>query len=106
MIRERGGNEKAALAIAICATVWVVAATVFFKSGGLNPAGLIPTVGCLIALWGAFRSEMTVMWFGTAIVVITAVLLLFSIGLAVVPAGIALVVGSFVLSRTRAATTT
>jgi hypothetical protein len=94
------------VAIAVCATVWVVASTLFFKSGGFNPAGLIPTVGCLIALWGAYRSEVSVMWLGTAIVVITAILFLFSIGLAVVPAGIALVVGSFVLSRTRAATTT
>lgn len=97
----RSRNEKAAVAIAACAVAWVVGATMFYGSGGLNPAGLIPTVGCLIALWGAFRSDTRLMWFGTGVVVVSALAFVFSVGLAVAPAAVALVIGSFLLTGTR-----
>jgi hypothetical protein len=39
------------------------------------------------------------MWFGTGVVLVSAVAFVFSVGPAVAPAALALVVGSFVLSR-------
>jgi hypothetical protein len=100
MSEWRSRNEKAAVAIAACAAAWVVAATMFYVSGGLNTAGLLPTAGCLIALWGAFRSDAGLMWFGTGVVMTSAVALLFSVGLVVAPAAIALILGSALLTRT------
>jgi hypothetical protein len=78
--------------------VWVVGATLFFATGGINTSGLVPTIGCSIALWAAIRSDARLMWLGTGIVLAAAVLLVFSLWLVVLPAGIALVVGSIVLS--------
>lgn len=100
MLQERSSNEKAALTIAVAASVWVIGATLFYRSGGLNPAGLVPSAGCLLALWGAFRVDSALMWFGTGVVVVSAVAFVFSVGLAVAPAGVALVVGSVLLART------
>ena len=71
----------------------------FHKTGGINSAGLLPTVGCFVALWGAVRSDAKVMWFGTGVVLLSAVALVFSVGLAVAPAGVALVLASVLLSR-------
>ena len=71
----------------------------FYKTGGMNSAGLLPAVGCLVALSGAVRSDTKVMWFGTGVVLVSAVALLFSVGLAVAPAGVALVLASMLLSR-------
>jgi len=100
MSEERSRNEKAAVAIAACAVAWVVGATMFYMSGRLNTAGMLPSAGCLIALWGALRSDARLMWFGTGVVMVSAVALVFSVGLAVAPAGIALVLGSVLLART------
>jgi len=99
MSEGRSRNEKAAVAIAACAVAWVVGATVFYRSGGLNTAGLLPSAGCLIALWGALRSDARLMWFGTGVVLVSAVAFVFSVGLAVAPAGVALVLGSILLAR-------
>jgi hypothetical protein len=71
----------------------------FYRSGGLNTAGLLPSVGCLIALWGALRSDVRLMWFGSGVVVVSAVALVFSVGLIVAPAGVALILGSLLLAR-------
>jgi len=95
---RRSRNEKAAVAIAACALAWVIGATLFYVSGDLNTAGLLPSAGCLVALSGAIRSDPRLMWFGTAVVVVAAVAFVFSVGLAVIPAGIALVLGSFLLA--------
>jgi len=100
MSESRSRNEKAAVTIAACALVWVVGATALYKSGGLNTSGLLPSAGCLTALWGALRSDARLMWFGTGIVLLSAVASVFSVGLAVAPAGIALVLGSIILART------
>jgi hypothetical protein len=99
MSEGRSRNEKLAVTIAACALAWVVGATMFYGSGDLNTAGLLPSAGCLIALWGAFRSDARLMWFGTGVVVVSAVVFVFSVGLVVAPAGIALVVGSLLLVR-------
>lgn len=100
MSEERSQKEKAVVAIAVCAVVWVVGATMFYRSGGFNTAGLLPSVGCLIALWGALRSDARLMWFGTGVVLVSAVALVFSVGMAVAPAAVALVLGSILLART------
>lgn len=100
MSEGRSRNEKLAVAIAACAVAWVVGATTFYRSGGLNTAGLLPSAGCLIALWGAFRSDPGPMWFGTGVVLVSAVAFVFSVGLAVAPAGVGLVLGSILLART------
>jgi hypothetical protein len=97
----RDVSQRVAVTIAVCATAWVVASTVFYSSGGLNPAGLVPTIGCLIALWGVLKSDVGMTWFGTGVVTVSAVLFVFSLGLAVVPAAIALIVGSFLMARSR-----
>ncbi len=47
---SKGRSQKAVVAIAVCAVVWVAGATMFYRSGGINTAGLLPSVGCLIAL--------------------------------------------------------
>lgn len=99
MAGQRTPLEKAAVAIAACCLVWVVGATSFFSSGGLNSAGLIPSLGCLVALWGAIRSDSRLMWVGTAIVLVSAVALLFSVGLVVAPAAGLLLIGSLGLSH-------
>jgi hypothetical protein len=70
----------------------------FYETGGINTSGLLPTAGCLLALWAAIRSDARLMSFGTAIVLLSAVLLIFSVWLVVLPAAIALVVGSIVLA--------
>ena len=100
MSEGRSRNEKAAVAIAACAVAWVVGATMFHRSGGLNTAGLLPSAGCLIALWGALRSDARLLWFGTGVVLVSAVAFVFSVGLAVAPAEVALVLGSILLART------
>jgi len=92
---------KAAVAIAACCAAWVAGATLVYRSGGLNPAGLVPSLGCLVALWGAVRSDTSLMWLGTAVVIVSAVLFVFSIGLVVAPAALVLVVGSLVLAHGR-----
>ena len=99
MTLRRTRSEKVAMAIATAATVWVVGATLFYSSGGLNTSGLLPSAGCLIALWGAIRSDVRMMWLGTSVVVVAAVLLVFSVGLVVLPAALALILGSIVLQR-------
>ena len=71
----------------------------FYSSGGVNTAGLLPSTGCLVALWGALRSDVQLMWFGSGVVIVSAVAFVFSIGLVVVPAALALVAGSLVLAR-------
>jgi hypothetical protein len=97
MSEARSRNEKAAVAIAACALAWVVGATLFYRSGGLNPAGVLPSAACLIALWGALRSDARLMWLTTVVVLVLAVVFVFSVGLIVAPAGVALVVGSIFL---------
>jgi hypothetical protein len=72
-----------------------------YRSGGLNPAGLVPSLGCVVALWGAVRSDTSLMWLGTAVVVVSAVAFVFSIGLVVAPAAVVLLIGSLVLARGR-----
>lgn len=99
MAQQRTPMERAALVIAACCLVWVVGATLFLSSGGLNSAGLIPSLGCLVALWGAIRSDSQLMWFGTAIVVVSAVAFVFSVGLVVAPAAVLLLIGSLGLSH-------
>lgn len=101
MSEGRSRNEKIAVTTAACALAWVVGASMFYRSGDLNTAGLLPTAGCLVALWGAFRSDARLMWFGTGVVVVSAVAFVFSVGLVVAPAGIVLVLGSVLLPRTR-----
>jgi hypothetical protein len=97
----RTPREKAVVTIALAALVWVVGATLFYRSGGINGSGFLPTAGCSIALWAALRSDTGLLWFGTAIVALSAVVLVFSVGLVVVPAAIGLVLGSIVLGRSR-----
>ena len=98
-MRRRTPSEKVALTIATVAAVWLVGTTLFYSSGGINTSGLLPTVGCLLAFWGAFNSEVRLMWLGTGVVLVSALVLLFSVGLVVAPAGIALVLGSIILAR-------
>jgi hypothetical protein len=98
---QRTRREGTPIAIGACAVAWVAGTTLFYSSGGLNPAGLVPTLGCLVALWGAIRSDTSLMWFGTVIVVVSSVAFVFSIGLMVAPAGLVLVLGSLVLSHGR-----
>jgi len=100
MSEGRSRNEKAAVAIAACAVAWVVGTTMFYRSGRLNTAGLLPSAGCLIALWGALGSDARLLWFGTGVVLVSAVAFVFSVGLTVAPAGVALVLGSILLART------
>jgi hypothetical protein len=99
MPTQRKGLKKVVVVLAACSLAWVIGATLFYESGDLNPAGVIPGLGSLIALWGAVRSEAGVMWVGTGIVLFTAVAFLFSVGLIVAPAAVILVIGSIVLSR-------
>jgi hypothetical protein len=99
MSEGRSQNEKAAVAIAACAVAWAVGATMFYRSGGLNTAGLLPSAGCLIALWGALRSDARLMWFGTGVVLVSAVAFVFSVGMVTAPAGMVLVLGSILLAR-------
>jgi len=101
MSEGRSRNEKAAVVIAASAVAWVVGATMFYRSGGLNAAGLLPSAGCLLALWGALRSDARLMWLATGVVLVLAVVFVFSVGLVVAPAGAALVLGSILLARTR-----
>jgi hypothetical protein len=98
---ERTGREKTAIALAACSAAWVIGAGLFYRSGGINPAGLVPSLGSLVALWGAIRSDHRTMWFGTAICLFASVAFVFSIGLVVAPAALALASGSFILSRRR-----
>jgi hypothetical protein len=103
MSQGRSRGEKAAVTLAAIAVTWVIGATMFYGSGGLNTAGLLPSTGCLIALWGALRSDAHLMWFGSGVVIVSAVAFVFSIGLTVAPAGLALIAGSLLLARTSAA---
>jgi hypothetical protein len=100
---SRTPKEKTAITIAIAALAWAVGATMFYATGGINPSGLLPTAGCLVALWAAIRSDARLMWVGTGIVLVSAVLLVFSLGLVVLPATIALVVGSMILASAQTA---
>jgi hypothetical protein len=93
----RTRSEKVAVTIAVAAAVWVLGAATFYGSGGINTSGLLPTAGCLLALWGAMKADIRLMWFGTGVVTLSALVLLFSVGLVVAPAAIALVLGSVVL---------
>jgi hypothetical protein len=99
MSQRRGRGEKAAVTLAAVAVTWVIGATMFYGSGGLNTAGLLPSAGCLIALWGALKSDAQLMWFGSGVVIVSAVALVFSVGLVVAPAGLALIAGSLLLAR-------
>ncbi|HET7847143.1 MAG TPA: hypothetical protein VFL72_06580 [Acidimicrobiia bacterium] len=99
MSQERSRGEKAAVMLAAIAGAWVIGATMFYTSGGLNPAGLVPSAGCLIALWGALRSDVQLMWFGTGVVIVSAIAFVFSLGLVVAPAALALIAGSLLLAR-------
>jgi len=101
MSEQRTRHGRAAVTIAACSVAWVVGATMVYRSGSLNPAGLVPSLGCVVALWGAVRSDTRLMWFGTAVVAVSAVAFVFSIGLVVAPAVVVLVVGSLVLARGR-----
>jgi hypothetical protein len=94
----RTPREKTAITISIAALVWVVGATMIYATGGINTSGLLPTIGCSIALWAAIKSDVRLMWWGTGIVLVSAVLLVFSLWLVVLPAAISLVVGSIVLA--------
>jgi hypothetical protein len=96
---SRAAREKTTVTIALAALVWVVGSTIVYRSGGLNGSGLLPIAGCSIALLGAFRSDPRLMWFGTAVVALSAVLLVFSVGLVVAPAAMALVVGAVLLGK-------
>jgi len=101
MSQQRTRHGKAAVTIAACCVAWVVGSTLVYRSGGLNPAGLVPSLGCVVALWGAVRSDTSLMWLGTAVVVVSAVAFVFSIGLLVAPAAVVLLIGSLVLARGR-----
>ncbi len=96
---SRSGSEKTAIAIAVAATVWVIMSALFYQSGDINPAGILPTVACLLALGGAIDSNTTWMWVGTTLTIVFSFALVFSVGLAVAPAALALVFGSILLSR-------
>jgi hypothetical protein len=89
---------RAAIAIAACSAAWVIGVGLFWRSGGLNSAGLVPSFGCLVALWGAVRGDTSLMWLGTTVVTVSAALFMFSIGPAVAPAGVALIIASLLLS--------
>jgi hypothetical protein len=99
MSSGRSHAEKIAVTIAALATAWLIGATLFYKSGGVNTSGLLPVTGSLI---GAVRTDPRLMWFGTGVVVLSVVLLVFSVGLVVVPAAVALVLGSLVLKSAQA----
>jgi hypothetical protein len=92
-------NRKPVVVLAACALAWVVGAALFHGSGGLNPAGMVPTAGCALALWGALRGEKGLAWSGTAIVALSSVLYLFGLGLVLVPAALTLVVAAVMLGR-------
>ncbi|HEX6222054.1 MAG TPA: hypothetical protein VF115_13270 [Acidimicrobiia bacterium] len=97
MSDQRTIQEKIAIAVAAGASAWVIGAAFFYESGDINPAGVPPTVACLIALWGAIKSDITRMWIGTALAIIFSFAFLFSVGFVVAPAAIALAIGSLVL---------
>lgn len=99
MSTKRTPQEKAAIAIAAAASAWVIGAALIYSSGDINPAGILPTLACLIALGAAIDSNKTWMWVGTALALVLSVAFVFSVGLIVAPAAIALVVGSALLSR-------
>lgn len=99
MSEARWAGGKVVLVIATCSLAWVVGATLFFSSGGVNAAGLVPTLGCLLALWGALRADPQVMWLGTGVVLFSTVAFVFSIGYVLIPAACALIVGSLLLGR-------
>ena len=101
MSDQRTIHEKIAIAIAAGASTWVIGVTLFYESGDINPAGVLPTVACLVALWGAIKSDIALMWVGTALAVIFSFAFVFSVGLFVAPAALALVIGSLVLRRVR-----
>lgn len=99
MSRTRTTQEELAIAIAAAASAWVIGAALIYSSGDMNPAGLLPTVACLVALGAAIDANKTWMWVGTALVLLLSVAFVFSVGLIVAPAAPALVVGSVLLSR-------
>lgn len=77
----------------------MIGSTLFYQSGDINPAGILPTVACLLALGGAIDSNKAWMWVGTTLAIIFSFAFVFSVGLAVAPAALALVFGSILLSR-------
>lgn len=95
----RRRDQRLAIALSVLALVWVVASALFYGSGGINPAGAMPSLGCLISVLGAIRGDSTVMWLGTVVVAASSVLFVFGLGLVVIPGAIALVLGSILLSR-------
>jgi len=46
------------------------------------------------------RSDVQLMWFGSGVVIVSAIAFVFSIGLVVAPAALALIAGSLLLART------
>lgn len=100
----RNPSEKAAIAIAAAATAWVIGTTMFYRSRGLNLAGFLPSAACLVALWGAVRSDVRAMWWGTVFALALAGLFIFSLGLVIAPAALALVVGAVALTYSKRAT--
>ncbi|HXV71632.1 MAG TPA: hypothetical protein VEB69_09540 [Acidimicrobiia bacterium] len=99
MERTRTTEDKAAIAIAAAASAWVVGATLFFASGDINPAGILPTVASLLSLWAAIQRDKTWMWVGTVLALFFSVAFVFSVGLVVAPAALGLMTGSILLSR-------
>jgi hypothetical protein len=95
----RSRNQKLAIATSLMALAWVIAAALFYGSGGINPAGVVPSLGCLISVWGAIKGDSTVMWLGTFVVAAASVLFIFSLGLIVIPATLVLILGSILVSR-------
>ncbi|HEX6285923.1 MAG TPA: hypothetical protein VFZ80_00425, partial [Acidimicrobiia bacterium] len=86
MSTKRTTQEKAAIAIAAVASAWVIGAALFYSSGDINPAGILPTVASLIALGAAIDSNKTWMWVGAALALVFSVAFVFSVGLVVAPA--------------------
>ncbi len=104
MSSGRTRAEKVAVTIAAAALTWVVGATLIYRSGGINTSGLLPTAGSLLALLAALRSDTPLMWLGTGVAVVSAAMLVFSVGLVILPAGVALVLGSMLLGSASSST--
>ena len=67
----------------------------------MNLAGVVPSIGTLVAVWGAVRRDRGSMALGTAVVLVSALAFVFSLGLVVVPAAVALLVGTLLLDSPR-----
>ena len=92
-------RRKLVIILTACSLAWVVGATLFYASGGLNPAGIVPTLGSALALWGAVQGDSGLIWAGTAMVGLASVLFVFSLGLVIVPAAFVLVVAAITQAR-------